>query len=353
MDYNEIVQYREINNTSPVDKFNFLNNKLQNIKSNQDKNLIFKCKENDVKNDIQVKYTLKNKESLSLLRPKTTEFTFTIVCTVPHSLSIFLLDDSININDLLPDNRQIDIFSLEQKRNIEYYIKKEATERFRVYAFDDKKRLFFNITNLKGSWELEYEKQNLSENQINNMKHLLVGKSNIYNSPEFVHRKIKFSDFRAKFNLNYKMGPISQQITIFLIDLPIIEPNNSSLFLIENNFLTLKLKHGSGDFDLTYSDNQIANADYMKNEKQIKIYPRRKGILQISVKDRKMIQVVTTGNVFISKINKIQLIGAGLVQVETEKKLLLKVYDDYGNIFSSDQIPKMKLVIESSKKKVK
>ncbi len=352
-DYNEIVQYRD---TKPFTISNNLfqsqTNRLQHIKSSQDKNLIFLCKQIDMNNDVEIKYTIRNKESSSLLRPKTTDIVINLACSFPQSLSIFLLDDTIYNAEKQTEKRVVDIFSVEQRRKIDYYVQKQGTERFRVYAFDSYKRMFFNITNLKGHWEVEYDKHNLSENQINRIKQMIVGQSRVYTNPEFIHRKIKFSDFNAVFTLTYRIEKtLSQEIIINLLDLPVIEPENATLFLTDNHHMVLSIKHGSGDFDVTYSDFDIANSHFHKNENIVKVYPRKKGILQVTVRDKKLSGVLTRGNVFISKISGIKLSGDTLVQINTENKFNLKVFDEFKNVFSSDQIIKMRLQIEATNSK--
>ena len=340
-----------------------LKDKIKISPSNNKKTYIECLKENT---EIEFMITVTNKVDKTLLRPGRSRLSFSIGCYYPKYLSIFLLSvDSHNSQNILKnqnshfmhENQLNDVFSVPQKGGLEYFEKKNNLEVVRVYAFDDNRRIFVNITSIQGEWtqrELtgtgEFYKL-MSEKEYNKYIRQATGDNKYisdksYSSyPEYFHSFVLFGNRVGKFDLIYtSKNKESNYATINLIDFPTLTPNNSTLYFSGDNSLDISVQFGSGDFEITLNDNSLASFTF--SDRKIKVVPLKQGVLYVYLKDNKINNnFMSVATVYISAIKSIHLIGGGLLMTNNTMDIGLKVYDNYNNVFDSSQVSKMNLII--------
>jgi hypothetical protein len=312
---------------------------------------------------------MQNSRTRTLLRPGKSKVHITISCAYPRSLSIFFLGTNLlslqSHTNMIKDEALNDIFSIPQKEGIEYFEKKNSLELARVYAFDNLKRMFCNITSVQGVWS---QKNSLSEKklftQLNSeglkkyiSESLKDHKGNVtlpsilhdtkFDSPEYIHSNILFENLVSRFDMYYMLKTgLSHYVTINLIDFPSILPNNMTAYLSDDNIIELMIENGSGDFEISLSDETLAKFEYSLTERKILLSPIKRGILYVYVKDRKISNGFrATATVYISEIKNIQLLGGGLLMVNSTMNLSMKVYDHFDHVFPESQVKKMNLEI--------
>lgn len=317
----------------------------------------------------EIVIVMQNSRSRTLLRPGKSKVNFSISCAYPKSLSIFFLGTNLlslqSHTNMIKDEALNDIFSIPQKEGIEYFEKKNSLELARVYAFDNAKRMFCNITSVHGIWSQKnalsdkilfkqlnsedlkkYISQNFKDHKGNATQPSILHDSK-FDSPEYVHSTILFQNLVSRFDMYYMLKTgLSHYVTINLIDFPSIIPNNLTAYLSEDNIIELEIENGSGDFEITLSDETLAKFEYSLTERKILISPIKRGILYVYVKDRKIsngFRAIAT--IYISEIKKIQLLGGGLLMVNNTMNISMKVYDHFDHIFPDSQVKKMNLEI--------
>ncbi len=296
-----------------------------------------------------------------------------------------------NLN--LVNNKEIeDVNVVPQKKNIRYFEQKATFDGLRIYSFDQNKRLFHNFTSYKGNFEFkkldnlyksEISDSNLvkiySENDLSNLlenfknfdlkdniesrpkelKDFLVKTPNLEKlykldissqNKEFIYQSIYFYNLIQKFELTYKLiNNISQSAIVEVIDIPFFSPNNCTIYMIENNFIYIDILHGSGDFEFSVNNKELANFEDSPFDKKIKITALKPGVFTISMKDKKIgIEHKSVAIIYISAIKRIELIGGGLLMVNDTSQIEMKVYNEFNHVFSIEQVKKMNLVIDKS-----
>lgn len=299
-----------------------------------------------------------------------------------------------NLNLNLVDNKQCDdVFNVPQKENIKYFEQKASFDGLRIYSFDEKKRMIFNFTSFRGSLEIEKSDEDYSEaqNKKNNLikiysqKQLfdlidvfkqLNTKENIQSKPEefneslvdldeltklmkleknsqnqeFLYNSIYFHNVIQKLKIIYRLSnKISQSAIIEVIDIPTFSPNNSTLYLSENNSIFLDILHGSGDFEFFVNKNDLATYEYSRIDNKVKITGIKAGVFTISIKDRKIgIEHKSVAIIYISPIKSIELIGGGLLMVNETAQIEMKVYNIYDQTFPIEEVKKMNIIVDKS-----
>ena len=283
-----------------------------------------------------------NSKDESLLRPANCSISFTIGCYKPESLSIFLLGQYNNYQNVQ------NIFEIPQKPGTQYYVKKNSTDIIRVYAFDSHKRLFSNITSFSGKF---YQVPNSYEiiNPVNydkyDIKNIITD-----NSFEYIQEILYFHNIYSKFNLVYQLKSriLEHYCTINIIDLPEIEPKNATLYVNENNYLDLNILRGSGNFEVFLSDSSLATFMYDSNLKKIRLFPKKSGIVFVNVRDLELGKnnnYIVTTTVFLSDTKQIILFGGGLVMENNTIQISIEIYDSFDNLYPLDQLKQIKLGI--------
>jgi hypothetical protein len=373
-------------------------------------------KKNYLEKDFSIEIILQNKLEKTLIKPKKSKISITIGCQEPKYLSLFFLGlgfsnyifdmkltEKINEGNLLNNtflsnatlnlvnNKDItDVLLIPQKNQIEYFQQKDTFDGLRIYAFDNNKRMFFNFTSYYGNLKANPIKGNKFENQMkiysaNELENLLaeiktndiednlnLNKKNLmglnyidlerilrlernnYNK-EYNYFSLYFYKDLQKFQVDYSLNnKITQSALIDIIDIPTFLPNNSTLYLQENNFIYLDIINGSGDFEFNINNKELANFEYSLIDRKVKILPLKTGIFSISIKDKKIgIDHRTTAFVYISPIKKIELLGGGLLMVNDTAKVEMKVYNIYNQIFPYEQVEKMNIFLDTESFNIK
>ena len=297
-----------------------------------------------------------NKRDLSLINPGVSKVKFKISCQNPDHLSMYLLSQTNNL--IKSDDFTLnEIFNEPQKKGIEYFIKNNSSDIVRIYAFDKDKRIFSNITSLRGDFEKTkknrnnfdiLEKDKILENPSKYIKDKDIIE-NIYSNDnqEFIQNYIYFTDAKEyqnnnEFELKYKLknNIKDQYINIKMIDVPEIYPTNASVYVRESNIYPLSIIKGSGDFSIKLSDDNLATFNYDKNNRKLYITPLRQGILIIKVIDNQLgtgFNYEAKSTLYLSDISRILVYGGGLLMNNKSTVLGVEVYDSFENKFSEDQ----------------
>jgi hypothetical protein len=334
-------KYREdyIENLSVVesDRTYSINN-LKNVTSTgRNKDFYLECQGSDFEYDIQI--TIENRQSASLLRPGKSKVLFTLGCYHPTSLAIYLM-----LANSQKDNHS-SIYDIPQKKGLVYFERLDTTDIVRLYAFDDNKRMFFNITSIIGNWVEDNSFTVVPDNRVSEIHELepFIPR----NHPEYIHAAVKFANFTSTSDLTYitKQG-LSHYATIHIINLPYLVPSNQTLYL-SADFAEIKVEGGSGDFTYELNDLNLAKDEY--RNRNIRIKPKEEGMLKIRLKDNKIsLDHIVEGVVYISKIKQIELLGNGLLMVNNTKYITYRVYDAFDRAFPIDQIRKMNIAINEA-----
>ena len=308
-----------------------------------------------------------NKRDLSLINPGESKVRFRISCQNPDHLSMYLLSQTNNF--LKTDDFILnEIFNQPQKKGIEYFVKKNSSDIVRVYAFDKDKRIFANITSLKGDFEKNRKNKNYfkiieKDKVLNEPSSYIKDKEiiqNIYtvDNQEFLQDYILFNDndensnqnkFELKYNLKNNIN--NQNIYLQMIDVPEIYPKNASVYVRENNIYPLSILKGSGDFSIQLNDEDLAKYNYDKNNRKLYITPLKKGILIIRVIDNQLgtgFNYEAKSTLYLSDISRILVYGGGLLMNNKSTILGIEVFDNFENKFSEDQQKIMPLRLNES-----
>ena len=311
------------------------------IENIQIKEIFVYCREKNNEYTFIIEYH--NKQDETLLKPKITKCIFTIGCYNPDSLSIFLIGQSKNfLNNKINDY----IFNIYQKNGIEYFVNKNSTEVIRVYAFDSNKRIFSNITVLKGYWKKE---QKFFEIIPINKYDKYLNNDITKGSNEFIQDLIHFKDLIVSFDLKYFIRDESKShyVHINIIDLPQIYPLNSTIYVRREKDFELSIINGSGDFDIYLSDNSIASFIYDSNKRIIYLKPIKEGIVFINVHDKYLSNKnhIVSSVIYIMDIKRIFIYGSELLKQNSTTKLNIEIYDTNDNKFPEEQLKTLSLEI--------
>ena len=300
-----------------------------------------------------------NKKDLSLIKPGSSKVQFKLSCQNPEHLSMYLLSQANNFIKT-EDFTLIEIFNEPQRGGIDYFVKKNSSEIIRIYAFDKNKKMFSNITSLKGDYDRNKKNKNYfslleREKILSNPNNYIKDKEvieYIYSliNQEFIQDYIVFNDaeennnnnnnnkFELKYNLKYKIN--NQYVNIQMIDIPEIYPQNASIYVRDTNIYPLIIKKGSGDFSIQLNDESLAKYNYDKNSRKLYITPQREGILIVKIIDNQLgtgFNYETKSTLYLSDIKRILIYGGGLLMNNKTTTLGIEVYDSYDNKFSPDQ----------------
>ena len=274
----------KIYNADKISKYIKFINKKEKI-------IYAQCNKKGYEFDFMIK--VHNKRDISLINPGESIVKFTISCTNPDHLSMYLLSQTNNflkIDDFILN----EIFNEPQKKGIEYFVKKNSSDIARIYAFDKDKKIFANITSLRGDFEKNKKNKNfftiLEKDKILKMPSDYIKDKeivdNIYaiDNQEFIQNYVFFENkensdqnkFELKYNLKNNIN--NQNVFIQLIDIPEIYPQNVSLYVRKHNIYPLTITKGSGDFTFKLSDENLAKYNYDKTNRKLLITPLKQGI---------------------------------------------------------------------------
>ena len=346
-----VIEYNNNGNTYSADKvsryFRFVHKK--------EKVIYAYCYTKGYEYDFIIK--VHNKKDTTLIKPGESEVRFKLSCYNPDHLSMYLLSQTNNFvktDDFILN----EIFNEPQKKGISYFVKKNSSDILRTYAFDKNKKIFANITSLKGYFDINKKNKNyfsiLDREQVVANPHLYLKESdvieNIYSliNQEFIQDYILFNEiepniennnnFELKYFLKNKIN--DHYVNIQMIDVPEIYPKNASIYVYETNIFPLTIEKGSGDFTIQLNDETLAKYNYDKNNRKLYITPLRKGILIIKVIDNQLgtgFNYETKSTLYLSDISRILLYGGGLLMNNKSTILGIEVYDSFDNKFSPEQ----------------
>ena len=322
---------------------------------NKKEKIIFvQCNKKGYEFDFMI--NIHNKKDISLIKPGQSKVKFRISCRNPDHLSMFLLSQTNNF--LKTDDFILnEIFNDPQKKGIEYFIKKNSSDIIRIYAFDQDKKIFSNITSLRGYFEKNKKDKNFfdileKDKIINNPNSYIKDKEIIENifaidNQEFIQDYILFNQktenskqnkFELKYNLKNNIN--NQYIYLQMIDVPEIYPQNASVYVRENNKYPLTIEKGSGDFSIQLSDDNLAKYNYDKNNRKLYITPLKPGILIVKVIDNQLgtgFNYEAKSTLYLSDVSRILVYGGGLLMNNKSTTVGIEVYDSFENKFSEDQ----------------
>ena len=347
-----VIEYNNNGNIYNADKvskyFKFIHKK--------EKTIYAYCYKKGYEFDFIIK--IHNKKDISLIKPGESTVHFKLSCYNPDHLSMYLLSQTNNFiktDDFILN----EIFNEPQKNGISYFVKKNSSDIVRIYGFDKNKKIFANITSLKGNFDLSKKNKNyftiLEREKVVSNPHLYLKENdvieNIYSliNQEFIQDYILFNElepnsennnnnFDLKYYLKNKIN--SHYINIQMIDVPEIYPKNASIYVYETNIFPLTIEKGSGDFNIELNDDTLAKYNYDKNNRKLYITPLRQGILIIKVIDNQLgtgFNYETKSTLYLSDISRILLYGGGLLMNNKSTLLGIEVYDTFDNKFNPDQ----------------
>ena len=336
----------KIYNADKISKYIKFINKKEKI-------IYAQCNKKGYEFDFMIK--VHNKRDISLINPGESIVKFTISCTNPDHLSMYLLSQTNNflkIDDFILN----EIFNEPQKKGIEYFVKKNSSDIARIYAFDKDKKIFANITSLRGDFEKNKKNKNfftiLEKDKILKMPSDYIKDKeivdNIYaiDNQEFIQNYVFFENkensdqnkFELKYNLKNNIN--NQNVFIQLIDIPEIYPQNVSLYVRKHNIYPLTITKGSGDFTFKLSDENLAKYNYDKTNRKLLITPLKQGILIVKVIDNQLgtgFNYEVKSTLYLSDVSRILVYGGGLLMNNKSTILGIEVFDNYQNKFTEDQ----------------
>ena len=347
-----VIEYNNNENTYSADKvskyFKFIHKK--------EKVIYAYCYKKGYEYDFIIK--VHNKKDTSLINPGESTVHFKLSCYNPDHLSMYLLSQTNNFiktDDFILN----EIFNEPQKSGISYFVKKNSTDIVRIYGFDKNKKIFANITSLKGNFDMNKKNKNyftiLDREKVISNPHIYLKENdvidNIYSliNQEFIQDYILFNEiesnsennnnnFQLKYYLKNKIN--SHYANIQMIDVPEIYPRNASIYVYETNIFPLTIEKGSGDFTIQLNDESLAKYNYDKNNRKLYITPLRQGILIIKVIDNQLgtgFNYETKSTLYLGDISRILLYGGGLLMNNKSTMLGIEVYDTFDNKFNPDQ----------------
>jgi len=284
------------------------------------------------------------------------------------------------------------LFTIPQKNNIRYFQQKGSFDGVRIYSFDEYKRMIYNFTSFKGDLQFkkidEYSnrskevsnlmkiyseidlynlldnfKNNVGENNVNkkseNLKDIFLSINDLEKliklekysqNKEFIYSSIYFFNSIQNLELTYKLSNnIYQNTIIEVIDIPTIIPNNYTMYQMENNTIYLDIINGSGEFEFSVNQHFLAEYEYSRIDRKLKVIAKKSGLFIISIKDLKIgIEHKSHALIYISPIKKIELIGGGLLMVNEITQIEMKVFNIYDHVFPVEEVKKMKLLLDKS-----
>ena len=335
---NEFIEEKYIIENNKVYSIDNIGKKML-LETNHNKELYAYCRNKDNEFTFTVEYH--NKQDESLLKPKRSKCSFTIGCYNPSALSIYLIGQSKNFLRTGINNY---IFGIYQKNGIEYFVNKNSTEVLRVYAFDSHKRIFSNITTLKGYWNKDSNNFGIiPENKYDKYNNNDITKG----SNEFIQDLIHFKQLISSFDIKYFIRDESKShyARINVIDLPEIYPSNATIYVRRESDFELQIIHGSGDFDIYLNDNSIASFTYDSTKRIIYLRPIKEGIVFVNVHDKYLSnkQHIVTSIIYIMDIKRILIHGSELLKQNSSSFINIEIYDTNDNIFPEEQLKTISL----------
>lgn len=262
----------------------------------------------------------------SLVKPKTSLAKFTFSCS---KVSYF----SMNFEE---DYDRDDVLSHPQPKGIVYSRQINSKNSLRVYALDWKLRLFTTFQGAYGKIKRINDLKDIKENSESKL---------FYHSIKF-----NLGELISKIPVEYYNYDVEHNLIIQSVNIPYIFPKESRIFLYNDNVHELDILNGSGEFEITNSDPTVAYAEYdpKASPRKIKVYPKKNGILNIGLKDKKhsLTSVISTAQVIVADIHRIFIIAPNYLMVGNKLSALVKVYDKNGNHFDETQVRKMKLQLD-------
>ena len=315
------------------------------INTLESKKLYAYCYQNEHEETFQI--TIHNKRDKTLINPAECKIQFTIGCHNPKALGIYFLSQ---LNNMI-----IPMYAVFQQPALEYFEKVNTTDVLRVYAFDERKRMFSNITALRGVWSPHSihdsdEKYSSYYELVNERDYEKYGYNDVPYGYEFLQNIVLFkhtSEFYLQYSL--KSNLVTHNARIKIINNPILTPTNATLYVRDTELFELRIIGGSGEFEVSLSDNSLASFVYDKYEKKIRISPFNKGILQVFVKDLQLPNEEKVSSIlYLSDVDKILLTGDGPSLVNKTIPLHIQVFDNFGHKYPDNILSKIQMDYDST-----
>lgn len=305
------------------------------------KKLLFSCYY-ETPFDLIVKLTTFNESSEFLKNPKSTEISLLVSCKYPSYYSM-------NIED---DYDKPDVLKIPQRRDIMYTRQINSLANIRIYAFDDKLRIFTQHNGTKGNLtkKSEYEEVEYIEEEDSNTNSFEKSLGALYYISKRIMIRNSISRFPVEFVSAYNQ--VSQSILINAVNQAYLTPREIKLYLHSENFYEFEIINGSGEFILDLTDTSIGVISYDKNvdKRKFRFIPKKLGLVEILLKDKNfsLSEIVSRSTVIVADISKIQIFAPPYLMIGNEIKAVVKVYDKKGVAFSEQQVEKMGLKVRKS-----
>ena len=295
------------------------------ISSESTKSITITCWK-EIEYDFIVELSTYNKDFSLLKTKKKTTTSILFSCSTPSYLSMNF-EDYYNYDNIL---------AKPQNKSIRYIRQINSKSHLRVYALDKKLRLFTSFKGIYG--------------EIASLKEFTY--EDIPNELFYNRLLINFSNFINNFKIEYCIKkPLCHDLLIETVNLPFIQPAESKIFLFENNILDLMIVNGSGNFIVEVSDHNLASFEYdtNNNNRLIRLKPRNLGTVIVRIKDKNLLDSeFSSAIVKIVDIHHINIIAPNYLLVGHSIDAAVRVYDSDSELFSLEQVERMKLVIHDN-----
>lgn len=123
----------------------------------------------------------------------------------------------------------------------------------------------------------------------------------------------EYPEFTSEEDKGVEVHPITASLSLYLVNEILISPNSLTLFNHPGNKEIVKVKQGSGYFDLALSATEIALIKYIESSREIEVIPLKSGELTVQVKD--LCLVAKPASLFIN------VVSVGIIRVEMADKV--------------------------------
>ncbi|KAJ8968307.1 hypothetical protein NQ314_002368 [Rhamnusium bicolor] len=129
-----------------------------------------------------------------------------------------------------------------------------------------------------------------------------------------------------------ELGPITASLALYLVDNAVISPSTITLFNHPGNKQIIKVKQGSGYFELALSTDDVASVRYTESSREIEVIPLKSGELTIQLVDLCLVSRPATLLVSVISVGIIRVEMADKVEVGKCIPCIVRLYDENDNL---------------------